>query len=129
MTYPDDLRYSKDHEWVRADGSTATIGITSFAADELGDIVFVELPDVGRKLDAMKPFGVVEAVKTVSDLYAPLAGEVTAVNEALAENPGLVNQAPYGEGWMIRLKPEHADDMKKLMGHDDYAQLIEQEQA
>ena len=129
MTYPDDLRYSKDHEWVRADGSTATIGITSFAADELGDIVFVELPDVGRKLDAMKPFGVVEAVKTVSDLYAPVTGEVVEVNPLVRDRPGLVNQEPFGDGWMIRIKPSRPEELQKLLSRVDYEKLVEEQHA
>ena len=129
MQYPDDVRYTAEHEWARLEGGLVTVGITGYATDQLGDVVFVELPEVGKRLDAMKAFGVVEAVKTVSDLYAPIAGEVVAVNEALADNPALVNQAPFGEGWMIRLKPDNAEDVKKLMNHEDYAQLIEQEHA
>src|SRR6476661_8077683 len=100
MSHPGDLRYSKEHEWVRVDGSTATIGITSFAADELGDIVFVELPSVGAALSQFATFGVVESVKAVSDLYAPISGEVTEVNDALGEHPELINSDAYGEGWI-----------------------------
>ncbi|MEK7823558.1 MAG: glycine cleavage system protein GcvH [Candidatus Eisenbacteria bacterium] len=129
MQYPDDVRYTTEHEWARLEGGLVTVGITGYATDQLGDVVFVELPEVGKRLEAMKAFGVVEAVKTVSDLNAPIAGEVVAVNEALADNPALVNQAPFGEGWMIRLKPDNAEDVKKLMNHEDYAQLIEQEHA
>src|SRR5687768_11922868 len=104
MAYPDDLRYSKEHEWVRTEGTRATIGITSFAADELGDIVFVELPEVGASLSQFGTFGVVESVKAVSDLFAPVSGEVVAANEALAASPELVNSDPFGEGWMIKIK-------------------------
>lgn len=129
VAYPDDLRYTAEHEWARLEGGLVTVGITSYATEQLGDVVFVELPEVGKRLDAMKAFGVVEAVKTVSDLYAPIAGEVVAVNETLADNPALVNQAPFGDGWMIRLKPDDADDLKKLMNHEDYGQLVEQEHA
>ena len=129
VQYPDDVRYTTEHEWARLEGGLVTVGITGYATDQLGDVVFVELPEVGKRLEAMKAFGVVEAVKTVSDLNAPIAGEVVAVNEALADNPALVNQAPFGEGWMIRLKPDNAEDVKKLMNHEDYAQLIEQEHA
>ena len=129
MEHPEDVRYTAEHEWARLEGGVITVGITSYATEQLGDVVFVELPEVGRKLEAAKPFGVVEAVKTVSDLYAPAAGQVVAVNDALADNPGLVNQAPYGEGWMIRIKPDHADDIKKLLSRDDYEQLIEEEHA
>lgn len=104
MSVPTDLRYTRDHEWIRLEGDVATVGITQYAADQLGDIVFVELPDVGRTLEAAKAFGVVESVKAVSDLYAPLAGEVAEVNGALSGAPELVNSDPYGEGWMIRLR-------------------------
>jgi glycine cleavage system H protein len=129
VQYPEDLRYTAEHEWARLEAGLITVGITSYATDQLGDVVFVELPEVGKRFDAMKAFGVVEAVKTVSDLYAPVGGEVVAVNESLSDNPGLVNQAPFGEGWMIRLKPDNAEDLKKLMNHDDYGQLVEQEHA
>ena len=129
MRYPEDVRYTAEHEWARLEGGQVTVGITAYATDQLGDVVFVELPAVGKRLDAAKAFGVVEAVKTVSDLYAPIGGEVVAVNEALADNPALVNQAPYGEGWMIRIKPDHADDLKRLMNHEDYANLVDQEHA
>ena len=101
---PSDLRYTNDHEWVRLEGDTATIGITQFAADQLGDIVFVELPDVGRSLDQFAAFGVVESVKAVSDLFAPLSGDVTATNPGLAASPESVNSDPYGEGWLVRIR-------------------------
>ena len=97
MAFPAELRYTDQHEWARLDGGTVTVGITSYATDQLGDVVFVELPPVGKKLEAMKPFGLVEAVKTVSDLYAPVGGEVIEVNGALAANPALVNQEPFGQ--------------------------------
>ena len=129
MAYPEELRYTAEHEWAKLEGGLVTVGITSYATDQLGDVVFVELPVVGKRLEAMKPFGVVEAVKTVSDLFAPVGGEVVAVNEALADNPALVNQAPFGEGWMIRLKPDKPEDLKRLMNHEDYAQLIEEQHA
>ena len=129
MQFPDDVRYTAEHEWARLENGLVTVGITGYATDQLGDVVFVELPAVGRKLDAMKPFGVVEAVKTVSDLYAPLAGEVVAVNQALADNPALVNQAPYGDGWMIRLKPDDAGAVQRLMSREDYARHVEEQHA
>jgi glycine cleavage system H protein len=129
VEFPSDVRYTAEHEWARLEDGLVTIGITGYATDQLGDVVFVELPAVGKRLDAMKPFGVVEAVKTVSDLYAPVAGEVVAVNPALADNPALVNQAPYGEGWMIRLKPEDAGALQKLMDHQQYARHVEEQHA
>ena len=129
MQFPEDMRYTAEHEWARLEDGLVTVGITSYATDQLGDVVFVELPTVGRRLDAMTAFGVVEAVKTVSDLYAPVAGEVVAVNEALADNPALVNQAPYGEGWMIRLKPDDAGQLGGLMDHAGYARHVEEQHA
>ncbi len=121
MSYPDDLRYSKEHEWVRAEGSRATIGITSFAADELGDIVFIELPEVGAKLTQFASFGVVESVKAVSDLYAPISGEVTEVNEALRDGPELLNSDPFGEGWIARVELGDATEVESLMDAGAYA--------
>jgi glycine cleavage system H protein len=118
---PTDLRYTKDHEWVRFDGLEATVGITAYAADQLGDIVFVELPEVGRSLEAAAPFGVVESVKAVSDLYAPVAGEVIETNPALTANPELVNSDPHGEGWMIRVRladPAELDDLLDAGAYD-----------
>ena len=129
MAYPNDLRYTSEHEWVRQEGGVLTVGITGYATEQLGDVVFVELPDVGRKIEAMKPFGVVEAVKTVSDLFAPVGGEVVEVNLTLGDNPALVNQAPYGDGWMIRLKPTNPEEMKALMSSDDYERYLEEQTA
>jgi len=123
VTYPDDLRYSKDHEWVRADGSTATIGITSFAADELGDIVFVELPEVGAALKQFAAFGVVESVKAVSDLFAPLSGTVSEVNARLQTEPELLNSDPFGDGWIARIDVADGDELKELLDADGYAKL------
>ena len=121
MAYPDDLRYSREHEWVRADGDAATIGITSFAADELGDIVFVELPEVGASISQFGTFGVVESVKAVSDLYAPVSGEVTEVNEALRESPELLNSDPFGEGWIARVSLSDTTELESLMDAEAYA--------
>ena len=123
MSYPDDLRYSKDHEWVRADGNTATIGITSFAADELGDIVFVELPEVGAALKQFAAFGVVESVKAVSDLFAPLSGTVSEVNARLQGEPELLNSDPFGEGWIAKVAVADGDELKELLDADGYAKL------
>ena len=121
MSYPDDLRYSKEHEWVRADGDSATIGITSFAADELGDIVFVELPEVGTVLSQFGTFGVVESVKAVSDLYAPISGEVVEVNDALREAPELLNSDPFGEGWIARVALSDSSEVDSLLDAEAYA--------
>ena len=121
MAYPDDLRYSKEHEWVRVEGSRATIGITSFAADELGDIVFVELPDGGATLKQFAPFGVVESVKAVSDLYAPVSGEVVEVNEALRDAPELLNSEPFGGGWIARVELADPAELDGLMDAAAYA--------
>jgi glycine cleavage system H protein len=121
-TYPDDLRYSKEHEWVRVDGAQATIGITSFAADELGDIVFVELPEPGAEIRQFGTFGVIESVKAVSDLYAPVSGEVTEVNEALRDRPELVNGDPFGEGWIARLTLSDPAELDGLMDAAAYGE-------
>jgi glycine cleavage system H protein len=120
---PADLRYTKDHEWVRVEGDVATVGVTDFAADQLGDIVFVELPEVGRSLDQFAAFGVIESVKAVSDLFAPLSGEVTERNAALAAKPELVNDDPFGAGWMIRLRIADAPQLDGLLDPAGYEQL------
>ncbi|HSK94588.1 MAG TPA: glycine cleavage system protein GcvH [Candidatus Angelobacter sp.] len=121
MAYPDDLRYSKEHEWVRVEDDTATIGITSFAADELGDIVFVELPEVGSSLTQFGTFGVVESVKAVSDLYAPISGEVLEVNEALRDAPELLNTDAFGSGWIARVRLSDQAEVETLMDAEAYA--------
>jgi glycine cleavage system H protein len=121
MAVPAELRYTKDHEWVRVDGGEATVGITAYAAEQLGDIVFVELPEGGRSLSQFAAFGVVESVKAVSDLFAPLSGEVTTTNEALGGSPELVNSDPYGDGWMIRIRlsdPAEVDDLLDPAAYD-----------
>ena len=118
---PADLRYTKDHEWVRIEGDEATVGITDYAASQLGDVVFVELPEIGRSLAQFATFGVVESVKAVSDLFAPLSGVVTAANAALTAAPELVNSDPYGEGWMLRLHlatPAEVDDLLDATAYD-----------
>jgi glycine cleavage system H protein len=121
---PSDLRYTKDHEWVRVDGGEATVGITEYAAGQLGDIVFVELPGVGRHLAQFAVFGVVESVKAVSDLFAPISGDVSARNDALAGSPELVNSDPYSEGWMIRLTLAAPDEIDELLDAAAYDALI-----
>ncbi len=115
MNVPKELRYTKEHEWVRVEGGEAVIGITDYAQGELGDVIFVELPAPGSKATQMKGFGTIDAVKTVSDLFAPLSGEVTAVNTDLKDNPALVNQAPYGKGWMVRIRIGNPKELDALL--------------
>lgn len=124
MDVPESLRYSKDHEWLRIEGDEAVVGITAHAAEELGDIVFVELPEVGRTLSQDETLGVIESVKTASDLYSPVAGEVIAVNEALTDAPELVNSEPYDGGWMVRLRLEDAAAGEALMDAAAYEEAI-----
>jgi glycine cleavage system H protein len=120
---PPDLRYTKDHEWVRVEGDTATIGVTDFAANQLGDVVFVDLPAVGKAVEQFATFGVVESVKAVSDLYAPLSGEVVAVNGDLGSKPELVNSDPFGDGWMIRVKVGDSAQVDELLDAAGYEKL------
>ena len=120
---PSDLRYTSDHEWVKVDGETATIGVTQFAADQLGDVVFVDLPSAGTALEQFGTFGVVESVKAVSDLYAPVSGEVAEANPALAAQPELVNSDPYGAGWMIKVSIRDASQLAALLEPEAYERL------
>jgi len=124
MNIPKDLRYTRTHEWVKMDGEEATIGITDHAQTELGDVVYVELPPVGRKLQADEVFGTVESVKAVSDLYAPMAGEVVETNSELNCKTDVVNSDPYGEGWMIRLKAADPTAAERLLTADEYEAFI-----
>ncbi|NNF56618.1 MAG: glycine cleavage system protein GcvH [Rhodothermaceae bacterium] len=125
MTFPDDCRYTKDHEWVRLDDDgLATIGVTDYAQGELGDIVFVELEAEGTELEAEAVFGTVEAVKTVSELFAPIAGTIAAINEALDGAPETVNDDPYGEGWMVKIRPTDPADLDGLMTAEEYTHMI-----
>ncbi|HEY8970851.1 MAG TPA: glycine cleavage system protein GcvH [Puia sp.] len=124
MNFPENLRYTKDHEWIRLEGDTAIIGITEFAQKELGDIVYVEIETVGKSLAAETVFGTVEAVKTVSDLYLPVAGTITEVNPGLAGAPELVNSDPYGAGWMVKMTVKDPADLDKLMDAAAYAKLV-----
>ena len=121
MQFPAELRYTKDHEWIKLDGTTATIGITDFAQSELGDIVYLDINTVGKSLAAEAVFGTVEAVKTVSDLFLPMAGTITEVNPALSANPELVNTDPYGAGWMVKVTVNNAADFEGLMNSEAYA--------
>ena len=122
-----ELRFTKDHEWVRQDGDAAVIGITDHAQNALGDVVFVELPEVGREVAAGEACAVVESVKAASDVYAPIAGKVVEVNAALAENPGLINSAPTGEGWFFKLEPKDPAEIAALLDEGAYARFVESE--
>ena len=124
MNFPDNLRYTKDHEWVKIEGSTAFVGITDFAQRELGDIVFVDIPSVGKTLHHNEVFGTVEAVKTVSDLFLPLSGTIEEMNKGLDAAPEAVNKDPYGEGWMIKMTITNASEVDNLMSAADYKALI-----
>jgi len=124
MNIPSELKYTKDHEWVRIEGDTATVGITDFAQGELGDIVYVEVETLDETLDREEVFGTVEAVKTVSDLFLPLSGEIVAFNEALEDEPEKVNSDPYGEGWMIKIKFSDEAEIADLMSDTDYKELV-----
>jgi glycine cleavage system H protein len=126
VAYPDDVRYTQEHEWARDEAGVIAVGITSYATEQLGDVVFVELPEVGRVVEAGKAFGVVEAVKTVSDLYAPIAGEIVEVNGAIGDNPALVNQEPYGEGWLVKIRAANPAEFGKLLSNVDYEKLVEE---
>ena len=123
MALPGDLLYSKEHEWVKVDGDTATIGITDYAQNSLGDIVYVELPRVGKNVDQFGNVGVVESVKAVSDLFTPIGGEVTEVNSALDADPAAVNRDPYGAGWLIKLKIKDPGEQKNLLSPSDYEKI------
>jgi glycine cleavage system H protein len=124
LSIPDDLQYTKSHEWVRMEGDTATIGITDHAQEELGDVVFVELPEVGSTIEAGDSFGTVESVKAVSDLYTPVGGEVVEVNSSLEDAPEKINDDPYGEGWIVKLRTSEEAD---LLSPEEYEKIVEEE--
>jgi glycine cleavage system H protein len=124
MNFPAELKYTKDHEWVKVEGDVAIVGITEFAQSELGDIVFVEIETEGEELDKEEVFGSVEAVKTVSDLFMPLSGEVMEFNTAIEEKPELVNQDPYGKGWMIKIKMSNPSEAEDLLSAEDYKESV-----
>ena len=124
MSYPNDLKYTKDHEWLRVEGNVAFVGITHFAQSELGDIVFIDVDTEGESLEKEEVFGSVEAVKTVSDLFMPINGEVLEFNEKLEDNPELINSDPYGEGWIIKVSLNDESDMDDLLSSDDYKELV-----
>ena len=123
MAQPADLLYSKEHEWVKVDGDTATVGITDYAQNSLGDIVYVELPRIGKQIDQFGNIGVVESVKAVSDLFTPIGGEIVEVNTALDADPAAVNRDPYGEGWLFKVKLKDANEKNNLLSPDDYEKI------
>ncbi len=124
LSFPEDVRYAESHEWVKATGDTARIGITDYAQDQLGDIVFVELPDVGESFEKGAEFGTVESVKAVSELYLPVSGEIVAINEALEDAPELINNTPFSDGWMIEVKLDDSSEIDALMGKDAYLSTL-----
>jgi glycine cleavage system H protein len=127
MEFPEELKYTEEHEWVMVADDVVTVGITDFAQDQLGDVVFVELPAVGAVVEAGKPFGVVESVKAVSDVYAPVSGEVIEINEELPDSPETINTSPYDDGWMIKIKISAPAELEELMDTDAYQEFIEEE--
>lgn len=124
MDFPEELKYTKDHEWVRVEGDLVVIGVTDFAQKELGDIVYVDVDTLDETVEENEVFGSIEAVKTVSDLFMPITGEVIELNEAIEDEPELVNSEPYGKGWMIKVKPENIEDVKTLLNASAYKELI-----
>ncbi|HEX2163640.1 MAG TPA: glycine cleavage system protein GcvH [Thermoanaerobaculia bacterium] len=126
MEYPEGLLYTEDHEWVRVEDDVCVVGITHFAQEELGEVVFVELPEVGQVFDAGDEIGTIESVKAVAEVYTPVAGEIVEVNEAVADEPELINEDPHHDGWLIKLRFSSADDLKKLMSAEKYAAFVEQ---
>ena len=128
MATPDDRKYTKEHEWAKQDGDVVVVGITDHAQDSLGDVVYIDLPEVGTELEADDTFGEIESVKAVSDLYSPISGKVVAVNEALADTPELVNKDPYGKGWMVRIEAANISELDELLDADGYDELLEDEE-
>ncbi len=129
MEYPEGLKFTKEHEWVLVEDQVAIIGITEYAEQELGDVVYVELPEVGEKIVKDDPFGAVESVKAVSDIYAPVSGTVVEVNDTLPDSPETINDDPYGDGWLIKVEMTDKDDLKDLMSAEEYAEYVEQQKA
>jgi len=123
--YPDDFYYTKDHEWIKVDKEEATVGITDFAQKQLGDVVYLELPQVGTSLESHQSIGVIESVKAVSDIYSPISGEVADVNGELNDSPELVNEDPHGKGWIVKLKVKNESELEKLMTASDYEKFVE----
>lgn len=127
MHIPEDLLYTKEHEWLRMEGNRGRVGITDYAQHSLGDIVFVELPPIGKEFKAGEAFGVVESVKSASDIYMPISGKVVAVNEEVVNSPQIINQDPYGKGWMIEIEPSNPEEIKELLDASGYKKLVEEE--
>ncbi|KPL04038.1 MAG: glycine cleavage system protein H [candidate division Zixibacteria bacterium SM23_73_2] len=126
MEIREDLKYTREHEWIKIEGEQVIMGITDYAQGELGDVVFVELPKIGNKVEQFKPLGTIEAVKAVSDLFAPLSGEVVEVNTRIETEPSIINQDPYGEGWIVKIKPENTKELDSLLSKEEYEKLLEQ---
>ena len=127
MEFPQELKYSKEHEWIKVEGNTVTIGITDYAQDSLGDVVYVELPNEGAAMVQGETFGVIESVKAVSDLYSPVSGNVIEVNDSIIDNPDVVNEEPYGDAWMLKVELSSAEELDGLMSSEDYQQHVEEE--
>lgn len=125
MDIPGDLKYTEEHEWVRVDGNTAVIGITEYAQGELGDIVFVELPEAGTEVTAQKQFGTIEAVKTVSELFAPVSGKLSEINGVLEDDPMVINRNPYDDGWIVKIEMSNPEDLDRLLPAEEYQKLVE----
>jgi len=124
LDFPEELYYSKDHEWAKVEGNQIIVGITHYAQDALGDIVFLELPPVGTDVEANVPFATIESVKSVSDVYSPVTGKITEVNDAVTDAPEIINQDPYGEGWMVKIEMENREELKNLISSEEYQKFI-----
>ena len=129
MDFPEELRYTEEHEWIRDDGGKATIGVTEYAQQRLGDVVFVEMPETGMKINKGEAFGVIESVKAASDIFIPVSGEVTGINLTLEDHPEYINQSPYGNGWIIEIRMSDAAELQELMDHEKYRVFVEQEES
>ena len=128
MEFPEDLKYTKEHEWILVEGTSAIVGITDYAQDRLGDVVYVEMPAVGDKVSKEDAFGVVESVKAVSDVYAPVSGKVLEVNDDLPDNPHMINEDPYGDGWLIKVEMSDPDEVAELMTAEEYKEYVAEEE-
>ncbi len=128
MDFPEELRYTEEHEWIRDDGGKATVGVTGYAQQRLGDVVFVEMPETGMKINKGEAFGVIESVKAASDIFMPVSGEVIGINLTLEDHPEYINQSPYGNGWIIEIRLSDAAELHELMDHEKYRMFVEQEE-